>query len=138
MGKINLASLALWLGAIGQSLLLGHLLDRFSSWLSFLPFLGPWILVFVISFCRIAPCGPTRFAQLLVFAMGWYSLNTLGCEMVWLFVPSGRSSVYSATIPHVLAYGSAISFIVFVDAVREARRYEVEQAAMTCDPSSSR
>jgi hypothetical protein len=125
MGKINIAGWALLLGALGQALLLGHLSDRVPSWLTLVPLAGPWLLVYVISFCRVAPCGPRRFAQILTFAMAWYSFNTLGCELVWLLFPTGRSHMYSAAIPHTLCYGSAVSFIVLIRAVRDARNYQM-------------
>jgi hypothetical protein len=125
MGRINIAGWALFIGAVGQALLLGHLTDRVPSWLVFVPLSGPWLLVYVISFCRVAPCGPHRFAQLLVIAMTWYSFNTFMCELVWLFHPTGRSRMYGAAIPHALCYGSAVSFIVLVRAVRDARNYRV-------------
>lgn len=114
MGKINVASYALAVGAIGQALLLGHLPDRIPHWLVFVPLLGPWLIGHVISFCRVAPCGPRRFAQILTFAMVWYSLDAFVCELSWLLVPASRSQMYSAVIPHVLCWGSALSFIVLM------------------------
>jgi hypothetical protein len=124
MGRINIAGFALAAGAVGQNLLLGQLVDRGPSWLIFASLFGPWLLVYVISFCRVAPCGPGRFAQILIFAMAWYSVNTFVCELVWLLVPAGRSQMYSAAIPHALCYGSALSFIVLIRAVRAARNYQ--------------
>jgi hypothetical protein len=123
MGKINVASWVLLLGAVGQALLLGHLMDRVPHWLIFVPLYGPWLLAYVISFCRVAPCGPGRFAQLLIFAMAWYSFDAIACELVWLLVPASHSQIYSAVIPHALCWGSAFSFIVLIRGVRDAREY---------------
>lgn len=117
-------SYALALGAIGQALLTGHLLDRVPHWLVFVPLLGPWLIGHVISFCRVAPCSPGRFAQILIFAMAWYSVDTLVCELIWLLFPASRSQIYSAIIPHALCWGSALSFIVLVRGVRNAREYQ--------------
>lgn len=123
MGKINIAGWTLALGAAGQARLLGHLIDKVPFWLVFVPLSGPWLLVYVISFCRVAPCSPNRFAQLLIIAMSWYSFDALACELVWLLIPKGRSQMFSAAIPHALSYGSALSFIVLMRAVRDARNY---------------
>jgi hypothetical protein len=123
VGKINVASWALLLGAVGHALLLGRLMDRVPHWLLFVPLFGPWLLGYVISFCRVAPCGPGRFAQILIVAIAWYSINTFACELIWLLVPASRSQMYSAVIPHALCLGSAFSFIVLIRAVRDAREY---------------
>ena len=123
MGRINIAGWGLAVGAVGQALLLGHLSDRVPSWLIFVPSCGPWLLVYVISFCRVAPCGPGRFAQILIVAIAWYSINKFACELIWLLVPASRSQMYSAVIPHALCLGSAFSFIVLIRAVRDAREY---------------
>ena len=124
MGKINVASWALLLGAVGQALLLGHLMERVPHWLIDAPLFGPWLLLYVVSFCRVAPCGPGRFAQILIAGMAWYSFNSFVCELIWLFVPASRSQMYSAVIPHVLCWGSTFSFIVLIRGVRNAREYQ--------------
>ena len=127
MGKINIASWVLGLGAVGQTLMLGNTVKQVPSWLVILPLLGPWLLIYVISLCRVAPCGRRRFAQLLKVAMVWYAADSIVCELVWCLVPSARSHIYSAVIPHLLTYGCAISFIVFLRAVRPAREYLDQQ-----------
>jgi hypothetical protein len=126
MGKINITAYGLAVGTLGQSLLLGNLFDRVPHWLM-LALLGPWLLLHVISFCRLAPCGPRRFAQLLIIAMAWYSLDTVMCELVWLFVPTSRSCMYSETLPHVLCYGGALAFIPLSRAIRWARDYQSDE-----------
>lgn len=127
MGKINVASWALLLGAVGQALLLGHCVDRLPHWLIEALLFGPWLVIYVISFCRVAPCSPLRFAQILIAALAWYSLNTLVCELVWLLIPASRFQTYSAVIPHALSWGSALSFIVLIRAVRDARAYQMNR-----------
>ena len=122
MGKINIAGFALSLGAVGQALLLAHWIGSVS--LLVVALLGPYLLVHVISFCRVAPCGPGRFAQILIIAMAWYSFDTFACELVWLLAPTRRSDTIVAAIAHALCYGSAISFIVLIPAVRDARNHQ--------------
>ena len=124
MEWINIAAFALAFGALGQALLLGHLTDRIPFWLVFIPLWMPGLLIYVISFCRVAPCGPRRFAQLLIVAMAWYSIDTVVCELLWLLIPSARSHTYSAAIPHTLCYGSAVSFMVLIRGVRIARTHQ--------------
>ena len=123
MGWINIAGIALAFGALGQDLLLGHLTDRVPFWLVFVPLWMPGLLVYVISFCKVAPCSPGRFAQLLIIAMVWYSIDTAVCELVWLLVPSARSHAYSAAVPHTLCYGCAVTFIVLIRGVRIGRTH---------------
>jgi hypothetical protein len=124
MGRINVAGYGLAIGAIGQALLLNALSHWFSAWLIFIPLLVPWLMVHVVSFCKVAPCRPRRFAQILSIAMAWYVFDALLCELIWLFIPTGRAIGLSAAIAHLLCYGSALCFIVLIHAVREARKYQ--------------
>jgi hypothetical protein len=127
MGRVNIMGYVLGLGAVGQALMLGNAIHhKVPEWLIFAPLLVPFVTVHIISFCRVAPCGPQRFAQILTFAMAWYVADTVVCELVWLLLPASRSRVYSAVIPHVLAYGCAVSFIALMRAVRDARQYAAE------------
>ena len=128
MGKLNVAGWVLSLGAVGQALLLGDFFGRFPSWLLFALLLGPWLLVYTISFCRVAPCGPSRFAQMLIAAMAWYSVDTIACELIWLRFPIHRLGLESALIAHALCYLSALSFIVLIRGVRQAREFEQSQS----------
>lgn len=59
---------------------------------------------------------------MLTVAMVWYIADTVVCESVWVLLPAARSHVYSAIIPHAIAYGCAVSFIALVRAARDARR----------------
>lgn len=129
MGKINIAGYGLAIGAVGQALLLDALIHKLPVWLIFMPLLVPWLIVHAVSFCRIAPCGPRRFAQILFIAMAWYFFDALVCELIWLLVPTGRADLTVATIAHLLCYGSVMSFIVLIRAIREARNYQASHFA---------
>lgn len=122
MGWINLASLGLVIGAVGQGVLLRPMLGSLPFWPIFVWLMVPWLLVFGVSFCQVAPCGPRRFAQILIFSMAWYSLDTVACELVWLFGPRDVSYATSAAIAHALCYGGAMVLILLIRAVRGARR----------------
>jgi len=126
MGRINVAGWVLALGAVGQSLMLGNVITKIPFWIVFVPFLGPYLVIHVISFCRVAPCGPRRFAQILTFAMAWYVVDTLDCELIWLFLPAKRSHMYPVAVPHVLAYGCAVSFVILLRGIRDARQYAID------------
>jgi hypothetical protein len=65
-----------------QALLLGHLIDRVTSWLMFMPLCGPWLLVYVISFCRVVLCGPGRFVQILIIAIPQPQLDDVSFELL--------------------------------------------------------
>ena len=113
-------------GAVGQALMLGNAVRSIPLWLIFMPLLTPFLLLHIISFTRVSPCGPRRFAHIVLIAMAWYVTDTVACELVWLLLPAARSHVYSAILPHVIAYGCAVSFIVLVRATREARKYALD------------
>ena len=123
MGKINVAAYGMAFGAVGHGLLLGRRFGAFPTWPIFMLLLAPWMLAHAISFCRVAPCGPRRFALLLSIAIGWYSLNTLVCELLWVSAPTAAHRISDAVIAHAIAYGGAISFIVLIRAIRAARTF---------------
>jgi len=122
MGTINVAAYGMALGAIGQALLLTRRLGAFPIWPIFVLLLGPWILAHVISFCRVAPSGPRRFALLLSVAIWWYSFDTTVCELLWMSA-TAASRIADAAIAHAIAYGGASSFIVLIRAVRSAKTF---------------
>jgi hypothetical protein len=123
MGKINVAAYGMALGTLGQALMLARRPGAYPSWAMFLLLLGPWILVHLISFCKVPPCGPKRFAQILSISMWWYSFDTLCCELLWVFAPTSTSRLSVAVFAHAFAYGGATSFIVLIRAVRAARTF---------------
>jgi hypothetical protein len=128
MGRVNIVGLGLALGALGQGLLIGPFHYKVLSWLVIATLAGPYLLVYPIPFCRVEPCGPGRFAQILVIAMVWYSIDTFVCELFWLLAPTGRThDVPIAVIAHGLCYGSALGFIELRRAVRDARNFEANR-----------
>jgi len=124
MGRINVAGWGLMFGAVGQAVLLHTRFSKVPFWMFYVPLFTPWLLVYTISFCRVAPCGPRRFAQILMLSMVWYSINTLLSELSWLFVRTAPSPVFLVVLPHALIAIGACSFFVLVPAVRMAREHE--------------
>ncbi len=128
MNALSIASLGLFVGAIGEGVFYGILFPHLPKYV-FVVWLIPWLTVFTISFCRQAPFGPRPFRYCLIFAMCWYSALALGAEILYetrRWVPRGDVSI---TIARVLVYSGALSFIVFVRACIALRRYETQNSA---------
>lgn len=122
MGKLNIASLGLFFGALGQAGLYGNLLPQLPAWAIMAPLFLPWLTVYTISFCKVAPFGPRPFRNCLLFAICWYAVMTVIAEIL-LFVfhpaPQGHFPVFVARI---LTYVAALSFIVLIRAYVFLRR----------------
>jgi hypothetical protein len=125
LGMINISSFGLWVGSVGQALLLTSSFPAVPLWVVYIPLLGPWILVFVLSFCQVAPCGPRRFYQILMAAMCWYVFNTLVAELAHLPRGAVEPPNYPIGVPHLIILAGAISFVVLIRAVIQIRRYEL-------------
>ena len=123
MSRLNVASWGLLVGAFGQCVLYSSLFQHLPLWLVLIPLLPPWLTVYFISFCRQAPCGPTRFRQFLMFAMCWYGAMSLIADAMTVVthpVPRGHLSI---TVGRLLMYTGALTFIVFIRARIEIRRH---------------
>ena len=114
MGKLHIASWGLLLGAMGQAGLYMNLLPQRPTWAIMAPLALPWLTVYTISFCKVAPFGPRPFRNCLLFAMCWYAVLTIIAEIL-LFIfhpaPQGHFPVFVARI---LTYVAALSFIVLI------------------------
>lgn len=131
MNQLSIASWGLLIGAFGQGVFYGYLFPRSPIWIvtgiSFIP----WLIVFVISFCRVAPFGPRPFRYCLVFAMCWYTFVTLLAETLYLLTRSAASKHFSVIVARVPTYLGLVSFIVFGRVVFALRRYERENNHLT-------
>jgi hypothetical protein len=114
MGKLNITSWGLFIGAVGQLVLYHSIFPRFPSWVMFGAVLLPWLTIFTISFGQNAPLGPRRFRQCLGFAMCWYAVANAIAEILYLLIQPARN--VSAALAHVLAYLGFLSFIVLIRA----------------------
>jgi hypothetical protein len=131
MNQLSIASWGLFIGAIGQGVFYGYLFPHLSAWIVIGISLLPWLIVFFISFCRVAPFGPRPFRYCLVFAMFWYTLVTLLAETLYLLTRPAASKHFSIIVVRVPTYLGLLSFIVFVRVVFALRRYETENNHLT-------
>jgi hypothetical protein len=131
MNQLSIVSWGLFIGAIGQGVFYGylfpHLPTRIVTGISLLP----WLIVFVISFCKVAPFGPRPFRYCLVFAMCWYTGVTLLAETLYLLTRPAASKHFSIIVARIPTYLGLLSFIVFVRVLFALRRYEPENNHLT-------
>jgi hypothetical protein len=127
MSRLHIASWGLLVGAMGQCALYGALAPHLPSWIVFVALLPPWLTVYTISFCRQAPFGPRRFRQCLNFAMFWYTATTVLAETLHLLIRPTPYKHFPNTVARILAYAGALTFIVFVRACTQLRRYETTE-----------
>lgn len=131
MNQLSIASWGLFIGAIGQVVFYGYLLPHLSARILIGISLLPWLIVFFISFCRVAPFGPKPFRYCLVFAMCWYTVVTLLAETLYLLTRPAASKRFWIIVARVPTYLGLLSFIVFVRVVFALRRYETENNHLT-------
>lgn len=123
-GMLNISSFALLVGAFGQRWFYGRFPLHTPEWLILGVLFLPWIVVFVISFCKAAPFGPRPYRPALIGAMCWYGTLTGGAEIgqhVWHLPSDGHIPITAA---RCLMYFGCVSFIPFMLAIRSIRNVE--------------
>jgi len=80
LGKVNLSSYGLLVGAFGQYAFLTQLRTRVPGWLIGIAVLLPWMTVFIISLCKRPPFGSRPFRLCLMLAVSWFLLMTVTAE----------------------------------------------------------
>ena len=127
MSRINIASWGMLLGALGQSLFFGYVFPSFPSKILFALLAIPWLTTFTISFCQRPPCGPRPFRLILIFAMCWFSAVTALAETLCFIlhlIPHGH---FPLTLPRVLTYLGALSFVILAKTCVALRRLEATE-----------
>jgi hypothetical protein len=124
MGKLSIASWGLWVGALGQAGLYGNLLPQLPTWAVYAPLLLPWLTVFTISFCRVAPFGPRPFRNCLLFAICWYAVMTAIAEASFLIIHPATQGQFPVIAARILTYFGVLSFIVLIPAYISLRRLD--------------
>ena len=126
MGRLNVASGGLLVGAMGQAAFYHSLFPHLSTWVVFIPLLPPWLTIYTISFCRQPPFGPRPFRYALVLAMCWYAFASLLGESLHYFFHTAPWGQFSFTLARLLMYLGALTFIVFVRFCIALRGQETE------------
>ena len=129
MGGLNIASLGLAIGVMGQYWFYGRFFSNLPHWIVAGVLCVPWLTVYTISFCNAAPFGPRPFRLCLISAMAWYALATIFAEVIQHFVHLPADGHITITAARVLMYFGVLSFIVFIRACIWLRRYETKKAA---------
>jgi hypothetical protein len=124
LGKVHIAGYCLAIGALGQRVLYKGVFPHFPEWIVWTVLFLPWLTVYTISFFKRPPVSPQRFRQCLVFAMCWYAGATLLVEILHMVVHPSPSEHFPNSVARLLAYGGALSFIVFIQACAFLRHYE--------------
>ena len=124
MGKLNVASWGLCLGAVGQAGLCGNLLPHFPLWAIMAPLYVPWLTVFTISFCKVPPFGPRPFRNCLLFAICWYVAVTAIAEAFFLILPAAPQGHFPLVAARAITYVGALSFFVLIPAYVSLRRFD--------------
>jgi hypothetical protein len=124
MGAINLASLGLAIGAMGQFWFYGRLLPQFPRWVVWGFLLLPWVTASAISICNRAPFGPRPFRLCLVTVMVWYALVTLFAELMQAIVHLPADGHFPISAARILMYFGFLSFVMFIRVCITLRRYE--------------
>jgi hypothetical protein len=129
MGRINLTSMLLAIGAVGQFLFYGYLFGEHALKLVFAPLMLPWFAVYSISFCRQAPCGMRTFGLILTAAMCWYATATLFAEALFLVFRPSPHGHYTLVLPRVLMYVGSLSLFVFLRFIKMLRQHHTSETS---------
>jgi hypothetical protein len=130
MGTLNITSMGLLIGGMGQLFFCSHNLPRFPIWIFLALLFVPWFTVFSISFCKGPPCGPRPFRRFLIFAMISYLAACVFVEGLNFFIrppPGGHLSIIAIRI--VIYFFGAASFTVLIRACRVLRAIEKKPRA---------
>jgi hypothetical protein len=124
---LQIASLGLWVGALGQLAFLDRLFPHHSSLCTALS-LVPWFTIFVVTFCNAPfPCSARAFRYILLFAMCWYASMSLLAEALIFRIQPVSPSHFSLVAGRLLMYPfGAAAFFVFIKASIIIRRHENE------------
>lgn len=133
LSRLNVASLGLLVGAVGQAVLYSNLSSRIPRWAILVPLYIPWLTVYAISFCRQPPCGPRRFRDCLIFAMSWYVAMAFAAEVLTDVLHPVLRDRLSLTLGRMLMCAGALTFIVLIRACHQINRYIIEGAVASDD-----
>lgn len=113
LGRLNISSLSLLVGAMGQYWFYGRLSSKIPQWIVLLILLLPWLTAFTITLCRRPPFGPRPFRLFLLFVMCWYSLLSIAAEVLNCILhlpPDGHFHIAAA---RTMMYIGFLCFVPF-------------------------
>jgi hypothetical protein len=128
MGRLNVASVPLIIGPIGQLWFFGHLHPGLVRLFIMPAIFLPWIVAFAITFCAtMPPFGPRVFQSLLILIMAGYASLTILAEIlnhIYAFPPSVGH--YPIGVARAFMYVGLLSFLGFGWGIRVLNRSEQE------------
>lgn len=125
LGRLNIASWALLLGAGGQYCFYSRLFPSVPASIIWLMLFLPWLAAFVITSCKRPPFGPRPFRLSLLIIMSWYTIVSVLAEALCFFDHiSPNFGHISVTAARILMYAGALSFMPFIRAYVLLRRHE--------------
>jgi len=126
MGRLNIASLLLLLGAMGQYWF-RRSFPNIPDPLAWSVVLLPWVVTYAGTFCKVPPpIGPRAFRYCLLGAMCWYGAVIIIAETMYIFKTLPPYGHFPITLARVLMYVGFIAFIPFTQACVLLRRLESE------------
>lgn len=126
MSAINLASLCLAVGAMGQFWFYGRYLPNLPRWLVWGFLFLPWVAASGISFCSRPPFGPRAFRFCLLTVMVWYTSVSFFAEVIQHCEHLPADGHIPITAARILMYFGFLSFAVFIATCIALRRYETK------------
>jgi hypothetical protein len=124
LGKLNIASLSLAVGAMGQYWFYGRSFSSIPAWIIVTILLLPWLITFTITLSKRPPFGPRPLRFCLLFVMCLYALLTISAEVLDLFLHLPQDGHFSVTAARIMMYVGLICFIPFIRAYALLRRSE--------------
>jgi hypothetical protein len=85
LGRLNIASLGLFVGAVGQYWCFGRFFEKAPHWMIWSALFIPGFMVFALTFASLPPFGHRPFRRCLLFAVCWYVFATLSGEALHVF-----------------------------------------------------
>jgi len=127
LGKLNIASLCLIPGAMGQYWFYGRSFPSAPEWVILLPLFLPWLTTFTFTIAKRPPFGPRPFRFFLLIVMCWYALVTILAEGMNFYHPLPSDGHITIVMARVLMYFGLLCFLPFIRAYILLRQQESAQ-----------
>lgn len=111
MGRLNLASLGLAVGAVGQCMFFQNVW-RMNEWIAVGIALLPWCSLFILSLTAFSPVTASVLRVCALGALVWYIAVAGLCEAGWLVSGAAVPGSVSMVLARCLMYGGVLWFIL--------------------------